>query len=91
MRQLFVYILANKSRQLYIGVTSDLQQRIDSHRRGEDVYTARFGIDRLVYYERIGPPIAAIAREKQLKVLKRIKKLKLIDGANPTWEDLAPR
>ncbi len=91
MRQLYVYILASDSRELYIGVTKNLQLRIDTHRNGGGEFTSRRSMGRLVYYERLGPPIVAIAREKQLKRWKRLRKLELIESVNPTWQDLAPR
>ena len=90
MRELYVYILSNESRQLYIGVTNNLQLRVETHRSGGDEYTSRHRIHRLVYYERLGPPIAAIAREKQLKGWKRLRKLDLIESVNPEWKNLAP-
>ena len=90
MRQLYVYILASDSRELYIGVTNNLQLRVDTHRGDAAQFTASRRIHRLVYYELIGPPIAAIAREKQLKVWKRTKKIALIESVNPKWVELAP-
>lgn len=90
MRRLFVYILANESRQLYIGVTTNLERRMELHRRAYSGYTARHQIKRLVYFEYTGPPEVAIRREKQLKVWKRMKKIALIEAKNPTWKNLAP-
>ena len=63
-----VYIMASKSRTLYTGVTNNLERRVLEHRRKlVPGFTARYNIDRLVYYEVCGDPRAAISREKQLK------------------------
>ena len=52
-------------------------------------FTKRYGIKRLVYYEQIKSPEAAICREKQVKDYARAKKLGLIASLNPEWHDLA--
>jgi putative endonuclease len=86
-----VYILASGFHgTLYIGVTSDLIQRIWQHRTGVlGGFTARHGIKRLVWFEMHGDMEHAIAREKQLKNWKREWKIALIEEANSTWRDLA--
>ena len=89
MREAFVYILASKSRRLYIGVTSDLIRRVYEHRTGEIGHTSQYRITRLVYFETFSRPIDAIEREKRLKSLLRSRKIALIQASNPTWEDLA--
>jgi putative endonuclease len=87
----YVYILASSFKHLYIGVTSELMVRIASHKNGRypNSFTARYKIDRLVYFERFGDIHAAIAREKQLKRWSRIKKIRLIVASNPDWNDLS--
>jgi putative endonuclease len=50
---------------------------------------SRYKIDRLVYFERFGDIVAAIAREKQIKGLLRVKKMALIVSMNPEWRDLS--
>ena len=86
----FVYILASRSRTLYVGVTNNLILRIMQHRQGKaDAFTARYKITRLVYFERFGYIDKAIAREKYLKHFTRQEKIALIQSTNPTWEDLA--
>lgn len=86
----FVYILASRSRTLYVGVTRALQTRIAQHReRVPGSLTARYNIDRLVYAEPFQYVGNAIAREKELKDWNRARKIALIESANPTWEDLA--
>ena len=89
VRQIFVYILSSRSRRLYIGVTSDLIRRIYFHRTAETGHTARYKINRLVYFEIFSRPIDAIEREKRLKALLRSRKIALIEKNNPTWDDLA--
>jgi len=54
-------------------------------------FTARYNVDRLVYFEEYGESMLAIEREKQIKMLNRAKKIALIEGANPEWQDLACR
>ena len=86
----YVYILASKSRVLYIGVTNNLRARILQHRSGEfGGFTSDYKVHRLVYYEQHGWVQNAIAREKQIKRWRREKKTWLIERENPTWEDLA--
>jgi putative endonuclease len=86
----YVYIMTNRSRTLYVGVTSNLEQRVWRHKKGYfEGFTSRYKIDRLVYFERWSHPGTAIAREKQLKGWKRIKKIALIVSMNPEWKDLS--
>jgi putative endonuclease len=87
----FTYIMASRSRTLYIGVTSDLHKRTFEHkwREHEDSFTARYNCDRLVWFERFGEITSAIEREKQLKGWKRSKKIALIEASNPAWVDLS--
>ena len=86
----YVYILASRSRTLYIGVTNSLIRRIKEHREGTaDGFTAKYKIHRLVYFERFQYINNAIAREKYLKHFTRQEKLDLIASTNPTWDDLA--
>jgi putative endonuclease len=89
-RTYFVYILANRSRTLYVGITNHIQRRVLDHRRGAaSAFTRRYMIRRLVYVESTTDVRAAIAREKQIKGWLRAKKLALIEQANPEWADLA--
>ena len=89
MRCYYVYILASKSRVLYVGVTNNLAARIDQHRKAIFGFTARYRVNRLVYFETAEKPFDAISREKQLKALNRAKKIALIEQSNPKWTDLA--
>ncbi len=89
-RQPAVYILASKRNgTLYIGVTSNLVKRIWEHRNNlVEGFTERYGVYNLVWYEPHESMESAIQREKQLKEWKRRWKMRLIESANPNWEDL---
>jgi len=91
-RLYYVYILASRSHNLYIGVTNNIERRVEEHRCGTfSGFTSRYNIDRLVHLEIFVDIRDAIAREKELKSWRREKKLALIEGANPTWVELVPR
>jgi putative endonuclease len=87
----FTYIMSNKSRRLYVGMTSELQTRVFKHKKKiyEGSFTARYRFDMLVYFEMYSHPSEAIEREKQIKGWRREKKLRLILAANPDWADLS--
>jgi putative endonuclease len=86
----YVYILASRSRTLYIGLTNNICVRIKQHReKRPGSHTAKYNIDRLVHYEEFAYVLNAIAREKELKDWNRTKKVALIERENPTWQDLA--
>ena len=89
MKSYFVYILASKTNgTLYIGVTSNIQRRLEEHINGlAESFTSKYGLKRLVYLEEYQNPTDAIKREKQLKNWKR--KLNLINAQNPAWKDLS--
>ncbi|HVS74699.1 MAG TPA: GIY-YIG nuclease family protein [Candidatus Acidoferrales bacterium] len=85
-----VYILASRSRNLYTGVTDDLQRRMVEHREGlVRGFTTRYRMFRLVHFELFADIRSAIAREKEIKAWRREKKIWLIERRNPTWQDLA--
>jgi putative endonuclease len=89
-RWYYVYIMSNRSKTLYIGITGKFTLRVFQHKTGAfKGFTSRYRMDRLVYWEKFKRVNDAIAREKQLKGWTRIKKIQLIVGMNPTWEDLA--
>jgi len=90
MKRYFVYIMSNKSRRLYTGITSRLYARIFEHKNKVlPGFTARYMFDMLVYYEEYSEVVSAIAREKEIKSWRREKKLKLILADNPDWADLS--
>lgn len=89
-RSSYVYMLANHSRALYVGVTSDLQKRVWQHRYDSGgVHTSRFNINQLVWFEQTDDIRVAIVREKQIKNWRRSWKVALIEKENPAWIDLA--
>jgi putative endonuclease len=87
----FVYILSSKGKRLYTGVTSQLQVRVTQHKEKRDPksFSARYNIDQLVYYEIFGTIAGAINREKAIKDMHRIAKIRMIVAVNPTWRDLS--
>lgn len=86
----FVYILASKRNgTLYVGSTNDLIRRVWEHKNKVNPgFTARYGVDKLVYYEICGDLSEAILREKRIKKWRRRWKLELIEKNNPDWQDL---
>ena len=86
----WVYILASQKRgTIYIGVTSNLVQRIADHRDGQVAgFTKRYKVQRLVHLEPFDDIHEAIAREKAFKKWRRSWKIRLIEEANPDWRDL---
>ena len=87
-RTYYTYILANKNRRLYIGMTNDLNRRLEEHRTGTQGFAASYKMTRLVYYETFDGPNAALQREKTLKKWRREKKIDLIESKNPMWDEL---
>jgi putative endonuclease len=90
MRRYYVYIMASKSRVLYIGITNDIRRRVWEHKNNVNPgFTSKYRVHRLVYCESFKYVGNAIAREKPLKGWLREKKIALIRAAKPTWEDLS--
>ena len=89
-KQFCVYILTNKARgTLYIGVTSNLPQRIAQHRdKLVELFSKKYDLRSLVWFEVHETAESAILREKQIKKWNRIWKLELVERANPGWRDL---
>ena len=86
----FTYIMASRSRTLYIGVTGNLQKRVFEHKWKEHAgFAARYNCDRLVWFQGFQDVAKAISQEKELKGWSRAKKLALIESVNPTWTDLS--
>ena len=86
-----VYLLASRRNgTLYLGVTSNLLQRVAQHRAGTfGGFTAVHKVKTLVWFELHPTMESAILREKRLKAWKRGWKLGLIETTNPDWRDLA--
>jgi putative endonuclease len=89
-RRYSTYIVASRSRTLYIGVTGDLRKRVFQHKWKEyEGFSAKYNCDRLVWFEHYQDIAKAISRETQLKKWSRAKKIALIERMNPTWADLS--
>ncbi|HEV2646003.1 MAG TPA: GIY-YIG nuclease family protein [Acidobacteriaceae bacterium] len=89
-RMYYTYIVASRSHNFYIGMTSEIEIRIRQHKEGRfDGYSKKYNCNRLVWFERHPYVNDAIAREKQLKGWTRAKKIALIERQNPTWIDLS--
>ena len=87
-RRYWVYVLASRSRTLYVGVTGNLDRRLEAHRGGWSEFTNNYRVHRLVYFEVFEWVWDAIAREKQIKRWRREKKVGLVERFNPEWKDL---
>ena len=89
MRRYYVYVMASKSRVLYVGITNDIR-RVWEHKSDVNPgFTSKYRIHRLVYFESFKYVGNAIAPEKRIKGWLREKKVALVRSANPTWEDLS--
>jgi putative endonuclease len=83
-RLYYVYVLASRSRVLYVGVTNDLERRLFEHKsKLVPGFTSKYDVDRLVFFESTPDVYSAIQREKQIKGWRRSKKVTLIQSANP--------
>ena len=90
MRQYYVYIMTNRARTLYTGVTNNLYRRVYEHKNKLiGGFTKKYNITKLVWYEVTSEITSAIAREKQIKGWLRKKKIALIESMNPEWKDLS--
>ena len=87
----YVYILANwNNKVLYIGVTNNIIRRLYEHKNKLiDGFTAKYNVNKLVYFEITTDVYSAISREKQLKCWSRMKKEAIINKMNPFWNDLS--
>ena len=92
MGNYFTYITTNKLRTvLYIGITNDLERRMEEHfeNKGKpNSFAGKYGCHYLIYFERFPNATFAIEREKELKKWSRIKKENLIKTMNPNWRFL---
>ncbi|MFI5212133.1 MAG: GIY-YIG nuclease family protein [Ignavibacteria bacterium] len=86
----YVYIMASKKNGiLYVGMSDDLARRnYEQQLKKYDSFTAKYGVDKLVYYEVKTDMKSAMLREKEIKGKLRIKKIKLIEENNPEWNDM---
>ncbi len=91
MNSNYIYILTNENNSvLYVGVTSNLHERVAQHRRGESNFTARYNLTKLIYVEQHSDIRSAIEREKQIKSWSRRRKEELVAESNPTWAEIMP-
>lgn len=92
MKQPSVYIITNdRNTTLYIGVTSNLIQRIYQHKNKLiEGFSAKYNLNKLIYFEQFDDMNNAILREKRLKRWNRDWKNQLINERNPHWYDLYP-
>ena len=89
-RHYYVYIITNPSRTLYTGMTNNLRRRLDEHKRKlVPGFTARYNINRLVYFEVFEDVRNAIDCEKKIKSWTRAKRVALVESRNPKWDDLS--
>ena len=88
----FVYLLTSQPYgTLYVGMTTNLSRRVWEHKNKlVPGFTAKYGVDRLVWFEIHDDREAALNREKRLKEWKRDWKINLIESDNPRWVDLYP-
>ena len=90
MKQFYVYIMTNKSKTLYVGVTNNLQRRVYEHKNKMiKSFTSKYNISKVVYFKVFNDIESAIKREKQIKGWLRKKKIELIESMNPDWKDLS--
>ncbi len=75
---------------IYTGQTHELKDRILKHKtkRYKNSFSARYNVDKLVWYQEFDTIMEVRAMEKKLKAGSRAKKIKLIEEMNPEWKDL---
>lgn len=87
----YIYILASINRVLYVGSTENVAQRVHDHRAGRGaVFTKKYRVNRLVYFEARDSRADAMQREIEIKAWRRSKKVALIESINPDWQILEP-
>jgi putative endonuclease len=87
----YVYIITNKAKTvLYTGMTNNLRRRLQEHNEklNPNCFTAKYNVEFLLYYEHYSSVQQAIAREKEIKLMKRDNKLELIQSSNPNLDFL---
>ena len=86
----YIYILSSENNStIYVGVTNNLIRRVYEHKNNMvEGFTKKYNVHKLVYFEKTSDVNSAIAREKQIKIWKRLKKNLLIEQVNPQWRDL---
>ncbi len=90
MGDYYVYVMSNKSRMIYVGITNNLERRVLEHKaKLLPGFTKRYNLTQLVYFESTVDVMSAIEREKEIKGRVRRKKTALIHSFNPEWKDLS--
>ena len=90
LKTYFVYILSSRSRNLYTGLTSQIEICVWKHKtKSLGGHTAKYNIDRLVYFEEHTTASEAIAREKEIKSWRRELRISLIESMKPGWVDMS--
>ena len=90
MKSYYIYIMSSLGGTLYTGVTTDIWNRVLTHKqKRKSGFTKKYDVTRLVYYEETQYILSALAREKKIKGWRRKKKIQLIESLNPKWRDLA--
>ncbi|MFA5359500.1 MAG: GIY-YIG nuclease family protein [Patescibacteria group bacterium] len=87
----FVYINTNKTHNIfYTGVNNNILNRNNQHKNQNDKisFTAKYNVNKLVFYETFNNIYDAISREKKIKGGSRKKKIALVNKLNPIWKDL---
>lgn len=86
----YIYIMTNRNNTvLYTGVTNNLKRRVYEHKTGKGgLFTQKYNVNKLVFFEVSDDVNSALSREKQLKAGSRQKKIDLINSKNPEWNDL---
>jgi putative endonuclease len=87
----YVYLLTNwNNKVMYLGVTNNLERRLYEHKNKlVNGFSAKYNVNKLVYFEETQDVTAAIAREKEIKKWRREKKNQLVNRVNPDWKDLS--
>ena len=86
----YVYILTNSTRILYVGVTGDMEERMDEHKKDQvPGFPSRYNLTMLAYYETAQDVWSAVEREKEIKGWGRVRQEALVESMNPEWRDLS--
>ena len=86
MKSYYTYLLTSRKRTvLYCGITNNLQRRLNEHRNGQSIFSGRYHVHHLVWFQEFSNPLDAIAMEKHIKKMSRAQKETLIRTINPAW------
>lgn len=89
-KEYYVYIMSNRTKTLYIGLTNNIMKRVLQHKQKQiEGFTKKYNLIYLVYFESTNSIYDALKREKQLKNWHRQWKINLIEESNKNWDDLS--